>query len=63
MQIYEPDYLMIAQDGNLGFFIKSGTEIIYSNDLGALGSLDSLDMKTEALNIEMFLNKSDIGDL
>ncbi|WP_273008123.1 hypothetical protein [Chryseobacterium sp.] len=60
MQIYEPDYLMIAQDGNLGFFIKSGTEIIYSNDLGALGSLD---MKTEALNIEMFLNKSDIGDL
>ncbi|WAC42575.1 SMI1/KNR4 family protein [Pedobacter sp. SL55] len=53
-KIYEPNYLMIAQDGDLGYFIKTGTETIYSNDLGALGSLE---MKIEAPDISVFLKE------
>lgn len=54
VQIYEPDYLMIGQDGDLAYFIKTGTETIYSNDLGALGSLE---MKIEAPDISVFLKE------
>ena len=39
---YAPDYFMIGQDGDLGYFISVkgvGDETIYSNDLGAIGSL------------------------
>ena len=42
IQDVEPDYLLIGQDGDLGYFInvKDSSELIYSLDLGALGSLD-----------------------
>ena len=37
--LYEPNFYMIGQDGNLGFFIKLNSDnVIYFNDLGALGS-------------------------
>ena len=37
--LYEPNFYMIGQDGNLGFFIKlNSDDAIYFNDLGALGS-------------------------
>lgn len=42
IQNAEPDYLLIGQDGDLGYFIniKNGSDQVYSLDLGALGSLD-----------------------
>ncbi len=41
IQSYEPNYFLIGQDGDLAFFIKKDDgETIYSNDLGALGSLE-----------------------
>lgn len=38
----EPDYLLIGQSGDLGYFInvKNNSELVYSLDLGALGSMD-----------------------
>jgi len=37
--LYEPNFYMIGQDGDLGFFIKlNSDDTIYFNDLGALGS-------------------------
>lgn len=38
----EPDYFLIGQDGDLGYFIclKDNSDTIYSVDLGALGSLN-----------------------
>ncbi|MEN3751782.1 SMI1/KNR4 family protein [Mangrovibacter sp. SLW1] len=38
----EPNYFLIGQDGDLGYFIclKDNSDKIYSLDLGALGSLD-----------------------
>ena len=37
--LYEPNFYMIGQDGDLGFFIKLNSDnAIYFNDLGALGS-------------------------
>ena len=47
----EPNYFKIGQGGELGNFIKTDTpkdNSIFSNDLGALGSLE---MKKEADNI------------
>nr|WP_314887612.1 hypothetical protein [uncultured Campylobacter sp.] len=39
MALYEPNFYMIGQDGDLGFFIKLNSDnAIYFNDLGALGS-------------------------
>ncbi|BEM72196.1 MULTISPECIES: SMI1/KNR4 family protein [Serratia] len=37
-----PDFLLIGQDGDLGYFINlsDDSDKIYSLDLGALGSLD-----------------------
>lgn len=54
IQQYEPDYFLIGQDGDLGFFIKrtENDESIYSNDLGAIGSLE---MEKEADNISEFI--------
>lgn len=51
----EPDYLLIGQDGDLGYFIniKNGGDQIYSLDLGALGSLD---MDEEAMDIYKLKN-------
>ncbi|HHQ6568041.1 TPA: SMI1/KNR4 family protein [Serratia fonticola] len=42
IQEVEPDYFLIGQDGDLGYFIcsKDNSDKIYSLDLGALGSLD-----------------------
>lgn len=50
IQDVEPDYLLIGQDGDLGYFInvRSSSDVIYSLDLGALGSLD---MDEEAKDI------------
>ena len=37
--LYDPNFYMIGQDGDLGFFIKlNSDDAIYLNDLGALGS-------------------------
>ncbi|CNC62016.1 SMI1/KNR4 family protein [Yersinia similis] len=42
IQEVEPDYFLIGQDGDLGYFIclKDYSDKVYSLDLGALGSLD-----------------------
>jgi len=50
IQEVEPDYFLIGQDGDLGYFIcsKDNSDKIYSLDLGALGSLD---MDEEAKNL------------
>lgn len=54
---YEPDYFLIAQEGDLAFFIKKNNEeSIFSNDLGALGSLD---MEFESTTIEEFIKQND----
>ena len=48
---YDSNYFLIGQEGDKGFFINtkdSGDETIYSNGLGAIGSLT---MKREADNI------------
>ncbi|BBS37082.1 SMI1/KNR4 family protein [Enterobacter sp. LM3] len=52
IQDVEPDFLLIGQDGDLGYFLnfRKGTDEIYSLDLGALGSLD---MDKESNNIFM----------
>ena len=54
---YEPDYFLIGQDGDLAFFIKKdNSEFIFSNDLGAIGSLD---MENESKDInELIENNS-----
>lgn len=52
---FEPNYFMIGQDGDSGYFINVGNPTdnsIYSNDLGALGSLE---MKKESNNIFDFI--------
>ncbi|MGG2398361.1 SMI1/KNR4 family protein [Pseudomonas sp. SH1-B] len=50
IQDYEPEFLMIGQDGDIGFFVNfgAGEEKIYRCDLGALGSLP---MQEEATDI------------
>ena len=52
---YEYNYFMIGQDGDLGYFIKIYSvedDSIFSNDLGALGSLE---MQKEADSILDFI--------
>ncbi|MEX6664241.1 hypothetical protein [Pseudomonas sp. W2-17] len=40
VQVYESDYLLIGQDGDLGYFLSlKGEDEVYSLDLGALGAL------------------------
>ncbi|WP_242401634.1 hypothetical protein [Porphyromonas macacae] len=49
---------MIGQDGDLGYFINTSNpkdNSIYSNDLGALGSLE---MKKESASIFDFIGKT-----
>ncbi|MGE9549548.1 SMI1/KNR4 family protein [Snodgrassella sp. CS2] len=52
IQDFEPDYFLIGQDGDIGYFIyvrkNNESNYIYSLDLGALGSLE---MDKEATNI------------
>lgn len=48
---FEPNYFLIGQDGDLGYFVKTDSpddNYIFSNDLGPLGSLE---MKKEANDI------------
>jgi hypothetical protein len=55
---YDENYFMIGQDGDLGYFINakdSNDESIYSNDLGAIGSLP---MKKEAKNINEIIKNN-----
>jgi len=52
-----PNYLMIGQDGDMGYFINANTpndHSIYANDLGALGSLQ---MNKAASDIFELINK------
>ena len=56
---YEPNYFMIGQDGDLGYFINvdnPNDNAIYSNDLGALGSLE---MEKESDNIFDFIGRNE----
>ena len=56
---FEPNYFMIGQDGDLGYFINVGNPTdnsIYSNDLGALGSLE---MEKESNNIFEFIGQNE----
>ena len=57
VRAYEPNYLMIGQDGDMGYFISTNTPndySIYANDLGALGSLP---MNKAANDIFELINK------
>ena len=47
---FEPSYILVGQDGDIGYFIssKNNNDKIYSLDLGALGSLN---MNEEAKDI------------
>ncbi|MEG6043080.1 SMI1/KNR4 family protein [Enterobacter ludwigii] len=44
IQEVEPEFLLIGQDGDLGYFLNlcRGTDEVYSLELGALGSLDMI---------------------
>ncbi|HAS1412730.1 SMI1/KNR4 family protein [Enterobacter hormaechei] len=50
IQEAEPNFLLIGQDGDLGYFLnlREGTDEIYSLDLGALGSLD-MDKESDSI--------------
>ena len=54
IQQAEPEFLLIGQDGDVGYFIhgKSGSETIYRQDLGALGALP---MEPAAESIDQLL--------
>ena len=57
---YASDFFMVGQEGDKGYFINSKSpmdEIIYSNDLGAIGSLA---MAKEAENIFELIEKMKI---
>ena len=57
VRAYEPNYLMIGQDGDMGYFISTNPHnyySIYANDLGALGSLP---MNKAANDIFELINK------
>ena len=57
VRAYEPNYLMIGQDGDMGYFISTNTPndySIYANDLGASGSLP---MNKAANDIFELINK------
>ena len=56
---FEPNYFMIGQNGDLGYFINvddPNDNSIYSNDLGALGSLE---MEKESSNIFDFIGRNE----
>ena len=58
--LYEPNFYMIGQDGDLGFFIKlNSDDAIYFNDLGALGSAP---MCLAERDIFAFIKKIKDGD-
>jgi hypothetical protein len=54
---YDPNFFMIGQDGDRGYFINAVNqkdESLYYNDLGAIGSLP---MKKQANSIQEFINE------
>ena len=53
---------MIGQDGDVGFFIKDGQDDIYSNDLGAIGSLE-MDRISDNINNFIEYAKENYDDL
>lgn len=55
IQAADPALLMIGQDGDLGYFIDidSGSDVLYSVDIGALGCIP---LTREADNIQAYLN-------
>ena len=58
IQEYEPDFIMIGQDGDMGYFLKNdGNEFIYSNDLGAIGSSE---MEIVSINIDDFIENQEL---
>ncbi|WP_261435352.1 SMI1/KNR4 family protein [Serratia ficaria] len=61
IQETEPDFLLIGQDGDLGYFINlnDGSDKIYSLDLGSLGSLD---MDEEAQDLYELRNSCHIPE-
>ena len=55
IEVDEPDFFMIGQEGDLAYFIKKNADdCIYENDLGAL---DSLEMQKVAANVYDFIDK------
>lgn len=62
IQKEEPRFLLIGQDGDLGFFIKDGQDDIYSNDLGAIGSLE-MDRISDNINNFIEYAKENYDDL
>ncbi len=55
IEVDEPDFFMIGQEGDLAYFIKKNADdCIYENDLGALGSLE---MKKVAATVYDFIDK------
>ena len=62
IQKEEPRFLLIGQDGDLGIFIKDGQDDIYSNDLGAIGSLE-MDRISDNINNFIEYAKENYDDL
>lgn len=55
IEVDEPDFFMIGQEGDLAYFIKKNIDdCIYENDLGALGSLE---MQKIAATVYDFIDK------
>ncbi len=55
IEVDEPDFFMIGQEGDLAYFIKKNADdCIYENDLGAL---DSLEMQKVAATVYDFIDK------
>ena len=55
IEVDEPDFFMIGQEGDLAYFIKKNIDdCIYENDLGALGSLE---MQKVAATVYDFIDK------
>lgn len=55
IEVDEPDFFMIGQEGDLAYFIKKNADdCIYENDLGALGSLE---MQKVSATVYDFIDK------
>lgn len=55
IEVDEPDFFMIGQEGDLAYFIKKNADdCIYENDLGAL---DSLEIQKVAATVYDFIDK------
>lgn len=61
IQKSEPNYFMIGQDGDRGYFVSgfANDDKVYGQDLGALGSLE---MEIVSLNIRDFIKGDEYRD-